>query len=274
MLLSIAAAAQEPAEPPPTAPRLDEGQLNYPFLSTEGGFYSLTGNSVQVVRVPLGLRLRRSSPEGRWGARLTLPVSFGVHRLELDDVQGGRTVAVARRTLQTITLIPGVELQVPVTERWELKPFAEAGFGMDFEGGAGAALYGVGLRTIYRRPWRDLELRVGTEGWYRGASLIDGGSDGYGALVGGFEVRRPLPWRRIPDGSLYAIQKRFVPDVELRRPGRNPQILDRQTEVGVTLGLDAGWNGGPKWLESLRIGVGYRVGDGFDSIRLLFGDPF
>ena len=109
--------------------------VNYVYAAQLGiGSYEVGGLSVDVFTLPLAITrplgdvigpdLPVDNPEG-WRVRFKLPVSFGVFDFEADDPEFGR-IDIDQYTL---AVVPGVELQVPVNDRWTLKPFVDLGPG-------------------------------------------------------------------------------------------------------------------------------------------------
>ncbi len=75
-----------------------------------------------VVKFPIPIRL--TSPEdGRIGVKLRVPVYFAWNNVAFQDVEGDDIV----RSLQTLTVTPGVELLIPAGQRWLVRPYAEVG---------------------------------------------------------------------------------------------------------------------------------------------------
>ena len=106
----------------------------------DGSADNVQASATQLYRLPVGLTLRRPD-EGRIGVRLTLPISLTSVRVEnISDVKP------FVRKLGVAAIVPGVELTVPVTDRFRLRPFAEVGIGKGTDGGPTEVLYGAGGR--------------------------------------------------------------------------------------------------------------------------------
>ena len=108
-----------------------------------------------------------------------------------------------------------------------------------------------------------------------GAGAGRSGSEGYGTLQSGVEVRHPIGFRikgLVPDVGVSFVHYYFFPSAKFSLPGRRPLEVSNQFEFGVSVG-----SASPArlWiLESPRIGASYRFGDGLTGFRVNFGFPF
>ena len=243
--------------------------INFPFSSQSMQFFSIAGQSTQVYRLPIGVWLRR--PEAHpWGVKLRTSVSFGSYDFELSQGAGQLT-----RRLETVSILPGVELYVPLTENWTLKPFIEVGGGRDLNAREWSLLYSSGVRSlaIFRRKGYD--LRLGNRIDYSGSSLLDGGQGGgFGRFEVGLEMMRPLGFELSGNRatwSLFAAHRRYF-DLEIFDLAGTEINLDYQHEVGVTVGTEPRtklW-----FFKAPRVGVSYRWAPGFTAWLVNFGFPY
>ena len=75
-----------------------------------------------IVEIPALITLR-SSKDGKIGIRLRLSVFFAWNEVRFEDIEGEDIAA----SLQTLTVVPGVEFMVPVGERWMVRPYGQIG---------------------------------------------------------------------------------------------------------------------------------------------------
>ena len=96
------------------------------------GWYQVDANrTVYIVRVPPSQTLRESSIDKNGkrslGIELQYPLTFGLHQLDdLDDFLDFDNFA-------TVSFTPGVHVDIPVTEKWHLRPYAHIGWGTETE---------------------------------------------------------------------------------------------------------------------------------------------
>jgi hypothetical protein len=232
--------------------------------------FDLSGRAFEVYRIPIGHSIRRLE-EDPWGLRLRFPVSFGVNQITLRDFFDQPLT----ETLATVTLVPGVEFQLPVNRTWVLYPFVEAGAGHDLTRGEWAFIYAGGVDSLWTIPDGDYTWRIGASVEYDGSWLEGRTAEvGYSQARLGIEAIQPMPFRmfgRPTDLGLYLLQRRYF-DLALETVEGERLELKNQTEVGFTFATDPV----PQWwlIRVNRFGIGYRFGDGFQAVRILLGMPF
>jgi len=112
------------------------------------GWYQVDQNrSVFVFRIPPRQTLRKSgfdeNGKRKLGVELQYPLSFGLHNM--DDVPD----FVDFDNYGTITFTPGVQVEIPVTEKWALRPYAHIGAGYEKESDEWAGIWYGGLKSRY-----------------------------------------------------------------------------------------------------------------------------
>jgi len=113
------------------------------------GWYRVSANrEAFIFRVPPRQVLREPGwderGERRLGIELFYPLAFGLHRLEdapdfIDFDNYG-----------TITFTPGVAVEIPLSDRWQLRPHAHFGVGYERTSNEWARIYYGGIRSRYR----------------------------------------------------------------------------------------------------------------------------
>lgn len=251
----------------------DRGELiNWYYAATFGtGVYTSGDRTVAVLQLPLSHTLREPE-EDRWGLRITLPVSVGFYDYHFDDFfdQG------FPETLNTMSFVPGIELEKQLTRRWRLRPYASAGAGWALDGAEHAWIYDVGLRSRFllgedkgveftlvnrlslagydadegaRQPLSyfaiGLDITVPTEIEFRGRNLVFGMTPAY------YHYFRRLRYSEFdsPDNSI-AEEFELALSVLTRRPFS-------------ILGIDVD-----------RVGIAVRGGDEVTGVRLFTSLPF
>jgi hypothetical protein len=248
--------------------------VNYVYASTLGfGGYSLAGLDASVYTLPFGHSFLLDA--GGTVLRVTLPVQLGLYNFHATDTNGTH-IAIAQ---QSLAIVPGAELRVPVTANTVLAPFAAFGaahaFGVS-EGGADSWIYSGGVRSVTQWPLGSYTLSVGEGVVAAGDQTVGGGfGESYVALETGLELRRPLGFRIrgiTPDLGVYAVAYYYAKPLQFTRFLAPPLQVRAQGEVGLTLGTVEPIEG-LRWLGSTRIGVGYVFGDGLQVWHVVFGFP-
>ena len=244
-------------------------QAPHPFaLGIWGADSPVPETEVYDFRIPASFKVFTSDRDD-WGLRLRLVLYGGIYDFNLDDA-----IDLDLR-FQSLAASPGVEVLVPAGKGWILKPFAEVGYGHDFDNALSFGVWSVGMRTIVTWPVNSWYLSFGTKFQYFSTFTSDlAFADDYGEIRLGFDARHPLPFTiggNQADISGYYIRRQWV-DAFIAKEGLDPLEIRYTNEFGFTFGTT------PKvklWLIPLpRIGLGYRWGPNIKGIRLNFGFPF
>jgi hypothetical protein len=245
---------------------------NYAFAAYLGnGIYSASGRSVRVYNLPLAFTLR-SLEDHQQGIRLKIPVSLGLFDFEaVDIIEAGLPESV-----ETVSVVPGVELRFPVRDGWVLMPFLDLGAGRNSTGGQVTYIFGTGVKSLVTFRWGGVTCRLGNNLVYAGnrAPGVELSSD-YGSLVTGLDGRVPVNFTlggHRADVSLYAMNFLYA-NLEFLRFRAGPADVVVQYETGITFGTTTRPG---NWLarQIHRLGLGYRFGDGLSVWRLVLGMPF
>ena len=262
-----------------------EVQVNLPYAVQFGfGSYDVGGLSVNVFRVPVPHTFTLGPEEEAWRLVLTGYLGYGHFSFET-RVFGPKITA----SEDLVFVLPQAELQIPLRPGWTVKPYVAAGLGWTFNGSAAiegqprehledvfVSLYAVGISNLFEVPVRDFLLSFGTKLAGAGAVPIgQSGSEGFGTLQNGLEVRHPLGFRvkgLVPDVGGSFVHSYFFPSAQFTLPAQRPLEVSHQFEFGVSFGVA---KPATLWiLENPRIGVSYRFGDGLTGFRVTFGFPF
>lgn len=247
-----------------------EQLFNWYYASVFGtGYYRIGEEQVGVARVPLRHELQRAGA-GRWGVRLTLPVSLAFAEFDLEDFNLGKVRAAG------LTVLPGVELDIPLREDWVLRPYANLGGGWEFESDRSATIFSLGATTRYTRPaFEASSLALGGRLGYAGYSAGGESSQLLQLSLGG-ELAVPAGFAIAERAALVAFQligTAYVRELEFLLPSTGTRQVNYELEVGVAIGT---WQPFDVLGVSFdRIGLAYRAGDnGLRGVRLVASFPF
>jgi hypothetical protein len=263
LLLATVAFAQEE----------EKGVANYAYSVFIGtGQYQISDRTIYVIRAPLRFSLK--SPDydsGKFGYSLLLPMSVGITNYK--DLSELPELSV--ESLQTMSITPGVEMQIPVSENWLIKPFAQAGLGWDLKSSSNSFIWGTGARA---RAWfgENKKWLVGGEVLWAGNNpkYADEPDTKFSRLGIGAEYKWQTSWspfgRRV---SLHGrvLQYYFAHRVAYEAPPTEVKIQNA-TEIGLSFGLNPPVNIlGYKFRQG---GVGYERSDEVRAIKLFTTFPF
>ena len=228
----------------------------------------LQARGVQLYRIPLSLRLLEMRGN-RWGMRLTFPVSVSAIRItstsDLDRFVKGLGLA---------SIVPGLELEIPIEPRLRLRPFAEVGFGNSSEGSRTEVLYGAGVRARFVQPVRRLHLSLGGAAMHRKPETSRETYNGHSTFEAAVDAQWPLGFsigERAARGGVYTIGRAFN-GLELLREGQDTIVLTRQWEAGISFATAPElrvWKVKLPWLAA-----GYQFGETVSGVRFYVAFPF
>jgi hypothetical protein len=155
------------------------------------GWYRVDNNrNVYILRVPPSQTLRESSinanGERTLGIEIQYPVSFGMHNLDtLDDFLDFDNYA-------TVSFTPGVQVEIPVTEKWYLRPYANIGWGTEMKSSDTAWIFYGGIKSRYRLGGDQADWSLLNAIHYAGYNPDAGSRGKYGSFMTGLEFDHPL----------------------------------------------------------------------------------
>jgi hypothetical protein len=243
--------------------------VNYVFATDLGsGVYEMNGRTLQVYRYTYEHDLREPRP-GAPGSRFVLPMTAGFFDFNpIDVISKGPPTRV-----DSVSLVPGFELDYLPGDDWHLIPYARAGLSIA-SSSVGGILYGAGVRLERRGEWHGFDQFLRSELSYAGVEYRhDGSSDQFLRLRHGVDIARGMGFKlrgREPEFGLYAIFDLIVdPPTAPVAEGRKQPI---QAEFGFTLSTRPAlkiWR-----FDAPGIGLGYRLAGELSSWRIVIGVPF
>jgi hypothetical protein len=249
-------------------PRPGDGRIS---LSTVEGSPATTSEST-IVELPLVITLK--PPGDRTiGTRLRLSVFFSWNNVRFEDITGGDLEA----SLRTLTVVPGIELLVPVGDRWMVRPYAQIG-GLDALGMDGHRfMASVGSRANTRWDFDRWILSAG--GRFEYTTVLDEDlhrTDDVAFVDLGADFSFPL-WFDIGGeraaAGVFIIPRAYLNSAELVGQDGFDLGVDSHVELGASFQL----HDKPKlWFAKLPswYGIGVRLSEQHRSLRLYLGFPF
>jgi len=241
--------------------------FNWYYAAAFGsGAYRVGEITTFVIRAPVSFRLREATPQ-QWGVRLIAPITAGVADIEPDDRDG------IPDTLTALTASVGAELEIPMGERWMIRPLATLGSGQEFASNKRAAVGVIGAKSLYRLPLEPTTLDFG-------ASLLvarartDELREDMGELALGLDWMTSIQVNVVQPSSigLTAIQYWYFRKLKFLLPSSEEVAVRAESEIAVSLRFHK-----PHILfgtEVDRVSLGLRAGDGLRGISLTTSFPF
>lgn len=155
------------------------------------GWYQVEdARSVFVLRAPIRQTLRKSSLDGsgtgKFGFEIRYPLTVGFH--DIEDLGG----IIDNDNFATATFAPGIELEIPINERWYLRTLAHVGWGSDLRNDDSAWIYYAGIKSRYVFPAKKHQWSLLNSLYYAGYTPDEGRSDHLAVAQIGVELLQPL----------------------------------------------------------------------------------
>ena len=273
MLVSFPLAANEP-EPSQNTP-----EIHWAFASFLGtGWYKVDDSrSVFLLRIPPRQTVRESWFNSRDDRQIGIEIKYTttLGLFSLDD-PGEFTDS---DNLGTFSFTPGVELEIPVSRDFYLRPFAHLGWGTEFEYDSSAWVWFGGIKSRYRLPRYGEKLAIISNLYYGGFNSSDQEDDDMSGIALGLEGSIPLnSWTHgdsFMDLDWHVMYTWFSNAPLLTAPENDPIPLEQMLEIGIGLApRDQRWD---LWLwkpERLGFGVKWDPNSDFLALTINFTSWF
>ncbi len=235
------------------------------------GIYASGSRSIAVLQLQFPHVLRETTDE-QWGLKFTLPVSIGFYDYDLNKAIG-RSLPSG---VGTLSVVPQLEWEIPLTRRWTLKPYAGAGLGIEISGDEKATIYDFGVRSRFLLSTaRGTEIALLNRLTTAGYRVSGGATNTLGFLATGLDFQFPTGMTLTGQ----ALRLSFTP-THYYYFGRLdfPQFNNRESrlreEFELAFSLSTREPLPIPYLPIDRIGVALRQGGGVTGIRIFTSLPF
>ena len=246
------------------------------------GHYSLDGASeTTVLRISAGHIFRHAeldeSGARRAGIRLKVPFAIGAHSFDSPDLFPSFTFD----SINSFSIVPGVEFDVPVAASWSLKPILYLGVGTETGGDVDAEIFRLGLRSERIFEPGKISVALYNSLLRMGYSADDGNASTVNLFEIGLDFGRSLEKRRIGDAPVriywHALYTRYFNELTLDSGDLSiePAGIDSEWEIGAGFGRQGARLG--LWrIRFDRVGIAYRFNsDGqFSGVGIVFKSLF
>lgn len=253
------------------APEDPGNTVHYSYSALLGtGYYTVDDRRVAVLRVPFRYEVREITGRKKPGIHIKIPVTAGLHNFDISDIPELRI-----DDLVTMTVMPGVEFNYQINDRWAVDPAVHIGYGRNLTNNDSSLLWGADIRSRYAFDTTGIPLTLGSEAVYAGYNPDDGPADSIVRLALGLDARIPTGWS-IGDYNMFVGTHTiaFYYPVSLRFPKVERERFKTTTEFefGLALGRNPPFE--VLGFKFDRVGLAYRFSDVTSSIILNTRFPF
>lgn len=177
-----------------SAQEASSSSVHWAYSSYFGtGWYQVSGDrDVFVLRTTPRWELRKANyaedGERTIGIEFRFPITIGLDRFDINDIPG----AADLENLASLSVTPGVDVTIPISERWALRPFVSLGWGTLLNGSESAWTYWTGIKSRYAFQNGKLNWALINSVAYVGYTPTEGPSEDFWPLMAGLEFDYPL----------------------------------------------------------------------------------
>jgi hypothetical protein len=247
---------------------------NFAFANYLGsGFYGSGNQKLFIFRLPLSSDLTEVTKE-KGGLRLNYPIALGAGVIDADRDFPEIGDVLDLNNFVTLSVVPGLEYVLPVTDIWSLAPFIDLGIAKDFVNETTVGIGGIGAKSFVSLEFENSRMLIANRLLYAEQENLDSGNNShFVSFETGLEYTVPTSYTingSLLDFSIYYINDYYPDDLVLGGSVENRISLQNKNEVGFTFTL-------PKheWLpDNSRLGFGVQVTKDTDFYRIVLGTPF
>jgi hypothetical protein len=247
---------------------------NFAFGNYLGsGFYSSGSTKLFLFRIPLSSDLTEATTEER-GLRLNYPITLGVGIIDADRDFPELEDIIDLNNFVTVSVVPGLEYILPVTDIWSLAPFIDLGIARDFNNDTTIGVGGIGAKSFVSLEFDHSRLTIANRLLFAEQENLDSGfNTHFTSFESGLEYIVPTSYTyngSLVSFSVYYINYYYPDELVLGGSVENRISLQNKNEVGFTFTL-------PKhgWLpDNSQLGLGVQVTKDTDLYRIVLGTPF
>jgi hypothetical protein len=244
------------------------------------GWYQVSGDrEVFVIRGTPRWEMREASfsadGERTIGIEFRFPITGGLDNFSTDDIPG----SVDLDNVASLSVTPEIDITIPITERWWLRPYAAVGWGTALNDSDSAWTYWAGINSRYSFQKGNLNWALINSVTYVGNTPSNANSDDFWPLMAGLEFDYPLGNWKLDNEQLYlswhGMYTSFEDDLDQTIGDGMVEAITDQWEIGVSIRKKKEpikiW-----FMKFDRLGLGYRfssTGD-FKGITFIFRSVF
>jgi hypothetical protein len=261
------------------AEEADVEPVNWAYSSVFGtGWYTVENNqSLFALSLPVRQTLRHSSisESGNRGIGFEIDYALSVGFYNIDDLPG----LIDPDNFGSVVFTPGLIMEIPITQRWHLRPYANFGWGSKLGSSDSAWIYYTGIKSRYTLPTASSNWALINSIYYAGYTPSVGPSNDLAVIQAGIEYRQQLnktSKKGDPIDLHWTLAYSYLGDeLTFGLPDGDIDAVDDQFEAAVAYG----YRNRPikLWfMEFDNIGIGYRFSSNgtFKGISLNLGSWF
>ncbi len=206
------------------------------------------------------------------GIEFRFPITLGLDRFNLDDIPE----LIDLDNVASVSVTPEVDITIPITARWSLRPYAAVGWGAVLGGSESSWTYWGGVKRHYAFNNGKLDWALVNSVSYVGYTPNRGESEYFVPIMAGLEFEYPFGERKLDDEQLmlswHGMYTSFEYDLDFildDGPLASSDPITDQWEFGISLHKQSSpiqiW-----FLKFDRLGLAYRFSSSGDLKGISF----
>lgn len=251
----------------------DRGSLvNWYYSATFGtGVYTAGDRTVSVLQLPFSRAWKNVDDDG-YGLKFKVSSTLGFYDYNVDSVFNGK---VPDR-ISTLSVLPGIEWEFPMSGRWTVRPFVDGGYGQELTGNESAWIYDFGVKSRFLLA-RDhgVEFALVNSLTSAGYRQSGGPTQPLGYLATGVDITVPTgstAFGRPLDIGITPIYFYYFNRFNLTQLNNSQNRIREEAELAVSLTSRKPWSF--RFFDVERIGLAIRSTGDVTGVSLFTSLPF
>ena len=246
--------------------------INWYYGATFGtGIYTAGDRSVSVLQVPFSRALKTVADDGS-GLSFKLSTTLGFYDYSVDTVFNG---SIPHR-ISTLSVLPGLEWELPLNWRWTVRPYVDAGYGQELAGRESAWIYDFGVKSrILIAQDKGVEFALVNSLTSAGYRPRGGPTRPFGYLATGLDMTIPTE-RSLFGRTVYIgftpIYFYYFSHLSFAEFNNRENLIREEFELAVSIVTRKPWS--LKFFDFDRVGLAIRSSGDITGVSLFTSLPF
>jgi hypothetical protein len=269
-LLMLLSSAQAQVQPRTVSDPQD--LINWYYGATFGtGVYTSGDRTVSLLQLPFSHALKTVAEDGI-GLRFNVAATLGFYDYSINSALNGDIP----NHLSTFSVLPGLEWEFPLSQRWTIRPYFDAGAGQELEGRQSAWIYDFGIKSRFLLAQdKGVDFMLVNSLTYAGYRPRGGPNTPFGYLATGLDITIPTE-RELFGRPVFVgftpVYYNYFNRLRFAKFNEPDNRIREEFELAVSLVARKPWS--LKLFDVDRIGLALRTSGDVTGVSLFTSLPF
>jgi len=246
--------------------------INWYYAATFGtGVYTSGDRSVSVLQLPLSHQLKNVAEDGS-GLRFKVATTLGFYNYSFDSALTGN---IPDR-VSTFSILAGLEWELPLSGRWTIRPYFDAGAGQELEGRQSAWIYDFGVKSRFLLAQdKGVEFMLLNSLTSAGYRPRGGTNNPFGYLATGLDITIPTErslFGRAVNIGITPVYYYYFSHLRFAQFSEPDNRIGEEFELAFSIVTRQPWS--LKLFDVDRIGLAFRFSSDVTGVSLFTSLPF